>query len=269
MRVIAPCKGQLQGCQRRAHGQHEQDGAHPVDLAAAVMDGTDAGEIARQQEKRAGGGDGGNEERRPPAQRLRGGAAQDRADTAGHGECRRHERHPSHPLLGVGEKVGGRGERRSDHHAAAHPLQGTEHDQLGHGLRQSTGDGAQRDDQDGHQHQGLAAEHVAQTAEDQDGSRGGQKIASSHPRIERHAVERLGHARQGGADDGGVQRGEHHGCRYPGHGHQQIPAGAGGIGGWLGRWRRRSHAAKDITGTLGLSLVKRVISPENRDYQHH
>ncbi|MNI44388.1 hypothetical protein D3C73_987620 [compost metagenome] len=241
--MLAAGKGQFQRRQRRAHRQHQQDGAHPVDLAAAVVHGADAREIARQQKKRAGGRDRRNEERRAPSQRLGRRAAQYRADPAGHGEGGGHQRHPAHPLLGIGKQVGRRRESGGDHHAAAYPLQGAEHDQLRHGLRQAAGDGAQRDDKHGHQHQGLAAEHVAQPAKDQDGRRGGQQIAGADPGVERHAVQGLGHARQGGADDGGIQRGQHHRRRHARHGHQQVSSRARGVGGWLCRWRRRSHAA--------------------------
>lgn len=94
---------------------------------------------------------------------------------------------------------------------AAQPLDDAEGDEGGH----VPGSGAQQrsdEEHDGARHQdGLAAEGVGELPVDREGDGDGEQIAGEQPGEDGEAAEIADDLRNGGRDDGGVERGQRHG----------------------------------------------------------
>ena len=110
--------------------------------------------------------------------------------------------------LGRAEQVADDGQRDREQRAGADALQATEDDQLLHGLAQARQGGADQEHGDPEHQQRLAAEQVGQLAVEGDGDRGREQVDRDDPRVQLVAVQIGDDLRQGGADDGLVERAE-------------------------------------------------------------
>lgn len=148
-------------------------------------------------------------EHRAPAQRLRHPAAQRRADGVGDPERGAQQDLPAQAHPGIGKQVGNAGIGRADQHAAADALQRPRPHQEGHAARHAAHHRSQREDDDGRDHERLAAVEIPQSAEDRHRHHRGQQVGRRHPRVQVEPLELRHHRGQRGADHGLVQRHQH------------------------------------------------------------
>ncbi len=167
-------------------------------------------------------------------------------------DARRAEHRPEQAL--VLAAFAGRHEiaddRHGQHHqaAAAQSLDRAEADELGHVLRDAAQRGADQEDDDRGLEQLLAAVLVAELAPQGRGRGRGEHVRRDDPGQVLHAAEFADDRRQGGRDDGLVERGEQHAEEQRSDGYENGPsavtracAGAGGRGRGGGAARLLGH----------------------------
>ena len=108
------------------------------------------------------------------------------------------------------DRVGEDGLRQGKDAAAADPLQAASQDQQDHVGRRGTGDGAGREDADRRQHHGAAPVNVAELSIQRGDHGRAQQVGRDHPWQQLEIAKIAADGRQGGGDDGLIERGEEH-----------------------------------------------------------
>ncbi len=180
-----------------------------------------------------------------PMQMLGQHAAQHRAADRGRGEHRADITLVAAALLRRHD-IGDDGLRQRHQPAAAEALQGAPEDQRGHRRRHRASHGAGDENHDRGQHDRAPAVDVGELAVERRRRGRGQQIGGHHPGQALDVVEGAAHGRQGGRDDGLIERAEKH------RQHQADDDGAGfGMRQRAGLRRRRNLA---VAALLRLSF---------------